>query len=81
MINRRFKDYFDKNKLNEEEYDELINLKQDIFKALDAKDLNEANSTNKKIEKIIQKVLLTHLMLKLTHWNIKNEKEKKQTSF
>ena len=43
MINRRFKDYFDKNKLDDEEHDELINLKQDIFKALDAKDLNEAN--------------------------------------
>ena len=42
MINRRFKDYFDKNKLNDEEHEELINLKQDIFKALDAKDLNEA---------------------------------------
>ena len=43
MINRRFKDYFDKNKLNDDEYDKLINLKQDIFKALDAKNLNEAN--------------------------------------
>ena len=137
MINRRFKDYFDKNKLNDEEHEELINLKQDIFKALDAKDLNEANklrdelisknypknkftdkliwkfiipyykkltthleytnipSTNNKIENIFQKVfpkhikrtmkieqgLLTRFMLKLNHWNIKNEKEKNHTSF
>ena len=137
MINRRFKDYFDKNKLNDEEYDELINLKQDIFKALEAKDLDETNklrdelisknypknkftdkliwkfiipyykkltthlensnipSTNNKIENIFQKVfpkhikrtmkieqgLLTRFMLKLNHWNIKNEKEKNHTSF
>ena len=52
MINRRFKDYFDKNKLNDEEYDELINLKQDIFKAFEAKDLDE---TNKLRDELISK--------------------------
>ena len=137
MINRRFKDYFDKNELNDEQYNKLIDLKQDIFKALDAKSLNDANklrdelinknypknkftnkliwkfiipyfkkltthlenknipSTNNKIENIFQKVfpkhikrtmkieqgLLTRFMLKLNHWNIKNEKEKNHTSF
>ena len=137
MINRRFKDYFDKNKLNNEQYEELIDLKQDIFKALDAKSLKDANklrdelinkkypknkftdklilkfiityfkklttrlensnipSTNNKIENIFQKVFSKHIkrtmkieqgllsifMLKLNHWNIKNEKEKNHTSF
>ena len=137
MINRRFKDYFDKNELNDKQYDELIELKKDIFKALDAKSLNDANklqdeligknypknkftdkliwkfiipyfkkltthlentnipSTNNKIENIFQKVfpkhikrtmkielgLLSRFMLKLNHWNIKNEKEKNHTSF
>ena len=137
MINRRFKDYFDKNKLNNEQYEELIDLKQDIFKALDVKSLKDANklrdelinkkypknkftdklilkfiityfkkltthlensniqSTNNKIENIFQKVfpkhikrtmkieqgLLSRFMLKLNHWNIKNEKEKNHTSF
>ena len=52
-------------------------------------------STNNKIENIFQKVfpkhikrtmkielgLLRRLMLKLNHWNIKNEKEKNHTSF
>ena len=52
-------------------------------------------STNNKIENIFQKVfpkhikrtmkieqgLLTRFMLKLNHWNIKNEKEKNHTSF
>ena len=38
---QRFKDYFNKNKLNNKEYDKLINLKQYIFKALDVKDLDE----------------------------------------
>ena len=51
--------------------------------------------TNNKIENIFQKVfpkhikktmkvklgLLTRFMLKLNHWNIKNEKEKSHTSF
>ena len=136
MINRRFKDYFDKNELNDKQYDELIELKKDIFKALDAKSLNDANKlqdeligknypknkftdkliwkfiipyfkkltthlentnipSNNKIENIFQKVfpkhikrtmkielgLLSRFMLKLNHWNIKNEKEKNHTSF
>ena len=52
-------------------------------------------STNNKIENIFQKVfpkhrkrtmkielgLLSRFMLKLNHWNIKNEKEKNHTSF
>lgn len=136
-LNKRFKDYFDNIELNDEQYEELIELKQYIFKALDAKNLNEANklrdglinknypknkftdkliwkflipyfkkltthlentnipSTNNKIENIFQKVfpkhikrtmkieqgLLARFMLKLNHWNIKNEKEKNHTSF
>ena len=136
-INKRFKDYFDKNSLTEEEKDILSNLKEDIYKILDAKDLNSAKryrnelidkkypknrftnkiiwkfiipyfkkltthlentnipSTNNKIENIFQKVfpkhikrtmkiehgLRTRFMLKLNHWNIKNEKEKNHTSF
>ena len=53
------------------------------------------SSTNNKIENIFQKVfpkhikrtmkielgLLSRFMLKLNHWNIKNEKEKNHTSF
>ena len=133
-INKRFKDYFDKNQLKDEEFEELIELKKHIFKILDAKNLNDAKklrdmlverkfpqnkftikivdkfiipyfqkltnhlenknipSTNNKIENIFQKVfpkhimkieqgLLTRFMLKLNHWNIKNEKEKNHTSF
>ena len=136
-INKRFKDYFDKNQFKEEELDALTNLKQHIFKILDAKNLDDAknlrnelftkkypknkftikivekfiipyfkkltthlentniSSTNNKIENIFQKVfpkhikrtmkielgLLTRFMLKLNHWNIKNEKEKNHTSF
>ena len=136
-INKRFKDYFDKNQFKEEELDALTNLKQHIFKILDAKNLDDAknlrnelftkkypknkftikivdkfiipyfkkltthlentniSSTNNKIENIFQKVfpkhikrtmkielgLLSRFMLKLNHWNIKNEKEKNHTSF
>ena len=136
-VNKRFKDYFDKNPLSEDEKDILNCLKQDIYKILDAKDLNSAKklknelidkkypknkftnkilwkfiipyfkkltthlenmnipSTNNKIENIFQKVfpkhikrtmkielgLLSRFMLKLNHWNIKNEKEKNHTSF
>ena len=136
-INKRFKDYFDKNQLTDEEKDILTDLKQDIYKVLDAETLNDAKklrdmlidkkypknkftdkilwkfiipyfkkltthlensnipSTNNKIENIFQKVfpkhikrimkielgLLSRFMLKLNHWNIKNEKEKNHTSF
>ena len=41
-INKRFKDYFDKNQLTDEEKELLTNLKQDIYKILDAENLNDA---------------------------------------
>ncbi len=41
-INKRFKDYFDKNQLTDEEKELLTDLKQDIYKILDAKTLNDA---------------------------------------
>ena len=41
-MNKRFKDYFDKNPISEEEKDLLSNLKQDIYKILDAEDLDSA---------------------------------------
>lgn len=128
-INKRFKNYFDKNKLDEKIINRLINLKQLIFQLLDAETLDESKniqeklinfkcennkfikkllwnfiiphfkkltthlenqyipSTNNKIENIFQKVfpkhikrtmkiengLLKRFMLKLNHWNIKNE--------
>lgn len=128
-INKRFKNYFDKNKLDEKIIDRLINLKQLIFQLLDAETLDKSKniqdklinfkcennkfikkllwnfiiphfkkltthlenqyipSTNNKIENIFQKVfpkhikrtmkiengLLKRFMLKLNHWNIKNE--------
>ena len=128
-INKRFRNYFDKNKLDEKSIDKLINLKQLIFQLLDAETLDESKnirdklinfkcennkfikkllwnfiiphfkkltthlenqytpSTNNKIENIFQKVfpkhikrtmkiengLLKRFMLKLNHWNIKNE--------
>ena len=136
-INKRFKDYFDKNQLTDEEKELLTDLKQDIYKILDVKTVNDAKklrdmlidkkypknkiidkilwkfiipyfkkltthlenknipSTNNKIENIFQKVFPKHIkrtmkieqglssrfMLKLNHWNIKNEKEKNHTSF
>ena len=78
MINRRFKEYFDKNKLDDEEHDELINLKQDIFKALDAKDLNKANKLrdelisknypkNKFTDKLIWKFIIPYYKKLTTH--------------
>lgn len=128
-INKRFRNYFDKNKLDEKIIDRLINLKQLVFQLLDAETLDESKnirdklinfkcennkfikkllwnfiiphfkkltthlenqyipSTNNKIENIFQKVfpkhikrtmkiengLLKRFMLKLNHWNIKNE--------
>ena len=128
-INKRFKNYFNKNKLDEKSIDRLINLKQLIFQLLDAETLDESKNiqdklinfkcennkfikkllwnfiiphfkkltthlenqyippTNNKIENIFQKVfpkhikrtmkiengLLKRFMLKLNHWNIKNE--------
>ena len=78
MINRRFKDYFDKNELNDEQYDELIELKQDIFKALDAKNLNDANKLrdeligknypkNKFTDKLIWKFIIPYFKKLTTH--------------
>ena len=55
-VNKRFKDYFDKNPLSEDEKDILNCLKQDIYKILDAKDLNTAKELrNELINKNIQK--------------------------
>ncbi|WP_305515158.1 hypothetical protein [Methanobrevibacter sp. V14] len=41
-INKRFKDYFNKNQLTDEEKEILTDLKQDIYKILDAETLNDA---------------------------------------
>ena len=41
-INKRFKDYFNKNQLTNEEKEILTDLKQDIYKILDAETLNDA---------------------------------------
>ena len=46
-INKRFRDYFDKNQLEKEEFNELIDLKKHIFKILDAKNLNDAKNLRK----------------------------------
>lgn len=43
-INKRIKDYFDKNKLTDKEKDILVDLKQDIYKKLDAETLNDAKN-------------------------------------
>ena len=40
--NKRFKDYFNKNQLTDEEKEILTDLKQDIYKILDAETLNDA---------------------------------------
>ena len=51
-INKRFRDYFDKNQLEKEEFKELIDLKKHIFKILDAKNLNDAkNLRNQLLDK------------------------------
>lgn len=76
-----FKDYFNKNKLNNKEYCELINLKQDIFKVLDAKDLDKSNKLqdelisknyqkNKFTDKLIWKFTIHYYKKLTTH--IKN---------
>ena len=83
MINRRFKDYFDKNELNDEQYNKLIDLKQDIFKALDAKSLNDANKLrdelinknypkNKFTNKLIWKFIIPYFKKLTTHLENKN---------
>lgn len=41
-INKRFKDYFNKNQLTDEEKEILTDLKQDIYKMLNAKTLDDA---------------------------------------
>ena len=43
-INKRFKDYFDKNQFKEEEIDALTDLKQHIFKILAVKNLDDTKN-------------------------------------
>ena len=81
-INKRFKDYFDKNQLNEEEMEKFIDLKQHIFKILDANNLDEAKKLrdelidknypkNKFTHKIVWKFTIPYFK-KLRHiWKIK----------
>ena len=63
-VKKRFKDYFDKNPLSEDEKDILNCLKQDIYKILDAKDLNTAKKLKKElIDKKYPKNKLTNKIL------------------
>lgn len=48
-INKRFRNYFDKNKLDEKIIDRLINLKQLIFQLLDAETLDESKNIRDKL--------------------------------
>lgn len=67
-VNKRFKDYFDKNPLSEDEKDILNCLKQDIYKILDAKDLNTAKELrNELINKNIQKQVHKQNSLEIHH--------------
>ena len=77
-INKRFKDFFDKNNFSDEEIDELIKLKQDIFKTLDAKSLDVAKKLrnelinkkypkNKFITKILWKFIIPYFKKLTTH--------------
>ena len=82
-INKRFKDYFDKNQLKEEEFKELIDLKKHIFKILDAKNLNDAKKLrnilferkfpqNKFIIKIVDKFIIPYFQKLTNHLENKN---------
>ena len=76
--------------MNDEEHEELINLKQDIFKTLDAKDLNEANKLgneliiknypkNKFTDKLIWKFIIPYykkLTIHLENTNIPSTNNK-----
>ena len=77
-INKRFKDYFDKNQLPDEEKEILTDLKQDIYKVLDAKTLNDAKKLrdmlidkkypkNKFTDKILWKFIIPHFKKLTTH--------------
>ena len=77
-INKRFKDYFDKNQLTDEEKEILTDLKQDIYKVLDAKTLNDAKKLrdmlidkkypkNKFTDKILWKFIIPHFKKLTTH--------------
>ena len=47
--NKRFKDYFDKNNLNDEEIKVLTNSEQDIYKILDLENLDVAKKLKNKL--------------------------------
>jgi transposase-like protein len=77
-INKRFRDYFDKNQLEKEEFNELIDLKKHIFKILDAKNLNDAKnlrnqlldkkySKNNFTIKIVDKFIIPYFQKLTTH--------------
>lgn len=77
-INKRFKDYFDKNQLTDEEKEILTDLKQDIYKVLDANTLNDAKKLrdmlidkkypkNKFTDKILWKFIIPHFKKLTTH--------------
>ena len=77
-INKRFKDYFDKNQLMDEEKELLTNLKQDIYKILDAETLNDAKKLrdelidkkypkNKFTDKILWKFVIPYFKKLTTH--------------
>ena len=77
-INKRFKDYFDKNQLTKEEKETLTDLKQDIYKILDAETLNDAKKLrdilinkkfpkNKFTEKILWKFIIPYFKKLTTH--------------
>ena len=77
-INKRFRDYFDKNQLEKEEFNELIDLKKHIFKILDAKNLNDAKnlrnqlldkkySKNNFTIKIVDKFIISYFQKLTTH--------------
>ena len=82
-INKRFKDYFDKNQLKEEEFEELIDLKKHIFKILDAENLNDAKNLRKRLFerkfpqntftiKIIDKFIIPYFQKLTNHLENKN---------
>ena len=82
-INKRFKDHFDKNNLNNEEIKVLINLKQDIYKILDAENLDVAKKLrnklinkkypkNKFIMKILWKFIIPYFKKLTTHLESSN---------
>jgi len=82
-INKRFKDYFDKNPLSDEEKDILTNLKQEIYRILDANDLDSSKTfrnelinkkypKNKFTNKIIWKFIIPYFKKLTTHLENKN---------